>query len=108
MTLVEGVKVDKARVSKNIHVENVDVYEKAMDMIENMEAGDIYFKRLLIDGNKVEAYVYDKLVCKGNYKHVMDAITSGAVKAVVFDLYQKDIKKGTINIGENNYCSFTP
>lgn len=108
VTLVEGIKVEKAKISKDIHVENTAVYNKAMDMIANMEAGDIYFKKLVIDGKKVEAYVYDGLVCKGNYDHVMAEITSGAIKAVVFDLYQKDIKKGTINIGENNYCSFTP
>lgn len=108
VTLIENVKVDRARVDKEIRVENTDVYNKSMDMIANMEAGDLYFKKLLIKGNQVEAYVYDGLVCKGTYEEVMTAITSGALKAVVFDLYQKDIKAGTINIGRNNYCSFTP
>lgn len=108
VTLVENIKVERARVDKEIRVENTALYEKSMDMIANMESGDLYFKKLLVKGNEVEAYVYDSLVCKGGYTDVMDAITSGALKAVVFDLYQKDIKSGTINIGRNNYCSFTP
>lgn len=108
VTLVENIKVERARVDKEIRVENTALYEKSMDMIANMESGDLYFKKLLVKGNEVEAYVYDGLVCKGGYTDVMDAITSGALKAVVFDLYQKDIKSGTINIGRNNYCSFTP
>lgn len=108
VTLVENVKVERARIDKEIRVENTALYEKSMDLIANMEVGDLYFKRVVINGNDVEAYVYDGLVCKGGYTEVMDSITSGALKAVVFDLYQKDIKTGTINIGRNNYCSFTP
>lgn len=108
VTLIENVKVDRARINKEIRVEDTAVYKKSMDMVANMEAGDLYFKRLLIKGNRVEAYVYDGLVCKGTYDEVMASITSGALKTVVFDLYQKDIKTGTINIGGNNYCSFTP
>lgn len=108
VTIVENVKVKKAKVDKEIKVDDKVVYGKAMDLIAAMEAGDLYFKKLHIEGKKVEAYVYDGLVCKGNYDEVMAAVRSGAIRAVVFDLYQKDIKNGTINIGENNYCSFTP
>lgn len=108
VTLIENVKVERARIDKEIRVENTAVYDKSMAMIASMEAGDLYFKKILIEGSEVEAYIFDGLVCKGNYDNVMDAIESGALKTVVFDLYQKDIKKGTINIGRNNYCSFTP
>lgn len=108
VTLVEDVKVEKAKLNKNIHVKNTAVYNKAMSIVAEMEAGDIYFKRLVIDGKNIEAYVYDKLVCKGKYDDVLTAINSGALKAVIYDLYQKDKDSGTINIGHNNYCSFTP
>lgn len=108
VTLVENVKVEKAKLKKDIHVSNTAVYDKAMNIVAEMEAGDIYFKRLVINGSDVEAYVYDGLVCKGSYEDVLTSISSGALRAVVFDLYQKDIDSGTINIGRNNYCSFTP
>ncbi len=107
-TLVENVKVTKAKPDKTIEVKEEETYNKAMEMITATEAGDLYFKRLVIDGNNVEAYVYDKLVCKGKYDNVMESIRSGALKTVVFDLYQKGKKSGVISIGTNNYCSFTP
>lgn len=107
-TLVENVRVKKARLNKQIEVEETVVYEKSMALIKATEEGDLFFKKIIITDNEVEAYIYDKLVCKGKYDDVINVITSGALKAVVFDLYQKDKDRGIINIGSNNYCSFTP
>ncbi|MBQ4596451.1 MAG: FtsQ-type POTRA domain-containing protein [Firmicutes bacterium] len=107
-TYVENVKVKKARLDKPIEVEETAVYDKAMILITAAGEGDLFFKKLNIEGNEVNAYVYDKLVCKGKYEEVLNVIKSGALKAVIFDLYQKDIESGIINIGSNNYCSFTP
>ena len=84
------------------------MYEKAMALVAVTEENDLYFKRIKIAGNDMEGYVYDGLVCKGKYDHVMQCIESGALKAVVFDLYQKGVESGVINISSNNYCSFTP
>jgi hypothetical protein len=67
----------------------------------------MYFKKIVISGSRVNAYVYDNLVCKGEYDNIMTTLENGAIKSVVFDLYQKGTEKGTINIGSNNYCSFT-
>lgn len=110
VTLVENVKVKKAKPDKNIEVkeESSDVYEKALSIVNAAEKGDLYFKKIIIEGNNVEAYIYDSLVCKGDYIDIMDCIESNALKITVFDLYQKDKEKGVINIGSNNYCSFTP
>ena len=42
------------------------------------------------------------------YRNLINSIRSGELKAVVYQLYQNDVSQGTINIGDNNYCSFTP
>lgn len=105
--LVEGVEVENAKLDKKIEVKQTGIYDRAMKLVAVTEAGDIYFKKIKINGNDVEAYVYDKLVCKGKYDNVIRSIESRALKAVIFDLYQKGIEKGVINIGSNNYCSFT-
>lgn len=107
-TMVDGVKVRNAELDRTIEVEETQVYQKAMELIAATEANDLYFKRIVISGRDAEAYVYDELVCKGKYDYLMECIKSGALKAVIFDLYQKDIEKGVVNIGSNNYCSFTP
>lgn len=106
--LVENVKVTKAKKKKTIEVKQTAIYEEAMEIIQRMEDGDLYFKKLSIDGSRVDAYIYDGLVCRGAYDDLLTCMDSGALKTVVFDLYQKGVEAGVINIGSNNYCSFTP
>lgn len=106
--LVENVKVTKAKKKKTIEVKQTAVYEEAMEIIQKMEDGDLYFKKLSIEGSRVDAYIYDGLVCRGAYDDLLTCMDSGALKTVVFDLYQKGVEAGVINIGSNNYCSFTP
>ncbi|MDO4544600.1 MAG: FtsQ-type POTRA domain-containing protein [Bacillota bacterium] len=107
-TVVENVEVNEAKVGKTIKVKEEKIYDKAMKITQAAQEGDLYFKRINIRGNRVEAYIYDGLVCKGKYDNLMEAIESGALKSVVFDLYQNGTESGVINIGSNNYCSFTP
>ena len=110
VTSIADVEVKKAKADRELEVDekDEDVYNKALALINAAEVGDLYFKKIVIQGNAVEAYIYDTLVCKGKYSDVMKCIENGALKATVFDLYQKDREKGVINIGSNNYCSFTP
>ena len=108
VTFVENVTVKKAKEDKKIEVNETDIYDKAIAIIVAAEVGDIYFKRIVIEGKDVTLYVYDTLTCKGEYQDIMKAIESGAIKAVLFDLYQKGKEKGVITVGSNNYCSFTP
>lgn len=107
VTLVENVTLEEAELKDDVKVKETSVYDKSMKMIQVMEDNDLYFKKIKISGSNVEAYVYDTLVCKGRYDNVMTAIKSDALKAVIYDLYQKGKESGVINIGSNNYCSFT-
>ncbi|NLD19312.1 MAG: FtsQ-type POTRA domain-containing protein [Clostridiales bacterium] len=108
VTLIEGVTVEKAKVKKDIEIAETDRYERAQAMIIAAEEGDLYFKKIVMSKVNVQAYIYDTLVCEGRYKDVMDSIEKGALKSVVFDLYQKGAESGVISVGSNNYCSFTP
>ena len=108
VTLVDNIQVENAELKETIEVKESDAYEKAMKVIKAMEDNDLYFKRINIDGNDVQAYVYDTLVCKGKYDNVMSSIKSDALRTVIYNLYQNSIESGVINISSNNYCSFTP
>ena len=108
VTLVEGVTVKNVKLKKTVEVKESAVLEKAMELIKLTEENDLYFKRVKITGSKVEAYIYDGLVCKGRYNNLVECVKNGSLKSVVFDLYQKGTESGVINIGSNNYCSFTP
>lgn len=108
VTLVDGLTVTRVEPGKQIKVKESGTYRKSMELIRTMKRGDLYFKKIKIQGSRVTAYIYDDLVCKGRYRNLINSIESGELKAVVYQLYQNDVSKGTINIGDNNYCSFTP
>lgn len=108
VTMVDDLTVTNAALGKKIRVKENGTYRKSMELIRTMRQGDLYFKEISIKGSLVTAYIYDDLVCKGRYRNLINSIQSGELKAVVYQLYQNDVSKGTINIGDNNYCSFTP
>ena len=79
-----------------------------LDLLIAMNDSDLYFKKVVFNGAKTEAYVYDELKCSGRYDDLMSAISSGTLKKVIYDLYQKGTEEGTVNVYSNDYCFFTP
>ena len=108
VTMVTNVKVLHAEKGSMIEVDDTGVYHRSMNLIHAAKEGDLYFKRIFVKGSLVHAYIYDDLMCTGRYDNVMESLRNGTLKTVVYKLYQEDVDKGTINIGDNNYCSFTP
>ena len=106
-TLVEGITVKAAELKKDIDVKEEDTFQRTMKFIRLTHRNDLYFKRIVMDDGPMEAYVYDELKCVGEYDDMVGVIKSGTLKNVIYDLYQKDIEKGTVNVYGNDYCSFT-
>ena len=107
-TLIEGLTVTAAEKKETIEIKEAWKLEKALDLMKTTEENDLYFKRIVFNGSKVDAYIYDNLKCSGKYDNLMSSITSGTLKKVIYDLYQKNIEKGTVNVYNNDYCFFTP
>ena len=108
VTMIDDMTVTRSEKGSAIKVEETGSYRKAMDLISKARSGDVYFKRIRIKGSMVEAWIFDELLCKGRYDNLVSSMQTGALKSVVYTLYQDDVSKGIINIGDNNYCSFTP
>lgn len=107
VTLVEGITVTEARLKEDVKVKEEDAFADVMKFIRITDRNDLYFKKIVMDGKNMEAYVFDKLKCTGKYDDMVDVIKSGTLKNVIYDLYQKGIEKGTVNVYGNDYCSFT-
>ena len=107
-TLIEGVTVTGAEKKKTIEIKEHQGLERALELLNTTDENDLFFKRVVFKGSKVDAYIYDELKCAGKYDYIMSAIRSGTLKKVVYDLYQKGEEKGTINVYNNDYCFFTP
>ncbi len=107
VTLVEGFDVKKAKLHDKITFESDKSYDKVMNLLAKTSDGDLFFKKVNVSDGRVTAYIYDDLKVKGSYSNVIDSLKSGILKTVVYNLYQKGKKKGTINVSGDNYCSFT-
>ncbi len=107
-TIIEGVTVTGAEKKKTIELKETQGLKRALDLLNTTDENDLFFKRVVFKGSRVDAYIYDELKCAGKYDNVMSAIKSGTLKKVVYDLYQKGEEKGTINVYNNDYCFFTP
>ena len=107
-TIIEGVTVTDAEKKETIRIKETDGLEKTLDLLTAMHESDLYFKRVVFNGAKTDAYIYDDLKCSGRYEDIMSVLTSGTLKKVIYDLYQKGTEKGTVNVYSNDYCFFTP
>ena len=107
-TLIEGVTVTDAEKKETIRIKENNGLERSLELLSLMDESDLYFKKIVFNGSKVDAYVYGDLKCSGKYDNLISAINSGVLKKVIYDLYQKGVEKGTVNVYNNDYCFFTP
>ena len=107
-TMIEGVTVLAAEKKETIRIKENQGLQKTLDLLTAMDESDLYFKRIVYNGSKTDAYIYDSLKCSGKYDNLMSALNSGTLKKVIYDLYQKGVEKGTVNVYNNDYCFFTP
>ena len=107
MTFIKDVDASKAKLREKVEVSDEAAYEKAMQLIATASANDMYFMRISIKGSWVDSCIYDDLYCRGRYDNIESALKEGTLRTVVYRLYQQNVNKGTINVADNNYCSFT-
>ena len=107
-TFIEGVTVTEAEKKETIQIKENLGLERAMEILNLTDESDLYFKRIVFNRGEVDAYIYDELKCSGKYDNLISAISSGTLKKVIYDLYQKGVEKGTVNVYNNDYCFFTP
>ncbi|MBQ0078915.1 MAG: FtsQ-type POTRA domain-containing protein [Eubacterium sp.] len=109
IVLISGIVVNEAEVGSKIGLRKGQdkVFDQMMELVRVTDENDMFFKKIEVADGRVTAYVFDGLKAKGTIRNVTDSLESGTLRTVVYDLYQKDVKKGTINVSADNYCSFT-
>lgn len=108
VTLLTGLTVSKLTTGSRIEAEEKVILETTLNMLDTMENGDIYFKKIDVSKVIIKAYIYDTLVVKGTPKQMTKAIENGDLQKVVNNLLKNDTTRGTINLGNQNYMSFSP
>lgn len=108
ITLLTGLTISKLSVGEAVEAEEESTLETTLAMLDTMEDGDIFFKKIDVSRVIIKAYIYDTLIVKGTPKQMTKAIESGDLQKVVNNLLKNDTTRGTINLGNHNYMSFSP
>ena len=107
ITTIEGFETIDAQKGSRVKLRDEEGFDKTMELLAAVDDNDMFFKKVAVKDGRVAATIYAKIKVSGSYANVMDAIESGTLKTVVYDIYQKGKKKGTIIVSGDNYCSFT-
>ncbi len=105
--LLIGVTVTEAAENEAVKVKEETAYKTAMKLLQKIEAADLYFKTIDVSKVLVKLYVTDNLLCSGKTSNLIIGLEEGNLKAVIYDLYKKKIKKGIVNVGDDQYYSFS-
>ena len=108
LTELTNMKIKKMKIGEKIKVEQEMTLKKTLDVIRAMRKADIFFKRIEIKNVFVTAYIKNDFICKGKPANIIKHLNNGNLKRVISDLYAKNKKKGTITLGDGNYCSYSP
>ncbi len=106
LPLLEGLNVIGSEPGTIIEVSEKWMLEDTMTLLEDMEASDIYFKKIAISPLAVQVYIYDHLYCEGSPGNILENMDE--MQKVVYDLYGKGIRHGVVKVGNDGYFSFNP
>lgn len=106
-TFFDGITVVEAKQGQVIEVKEKEKYQQYMELIDEMNAADLFFRKMNINENNVKLYAKLGLYCSGTKKNVVAGMRDGNLKAVLYTLSKKGVDKGVVNVGDDKYYSFS-
>lgn len=108
MTLISGLSVKSAIPGRMLKVKEPEKLKNGLNILDAMKKRNIFFKKIDMSGESVRIYIYNKLLCKGDYNHLIKHIENKNLEKILYNLYKRKIKKGSIIISNDEYCSYNP
>lgn len=109
LTKIMGITIKTMDSGQKVVTGQQESFNSSLEMIAMAEKNDLFFKSVSIgEKGKTLLNVYDNLYVEGNLEQIKKQIENGNLKGVLSDLYKKKIKRGTVLINGEKYCSFTP
>ena len=106
LTVVNNLEPEKPEPGSALEVKETQILTDTLNMLKDVEEVDLYFKKISVSQHSVKAYIYDNLIVEGSYDNISENL--GNLSIVIDDLHKKKIKRGTIKVSGNGYCSFQP
>lgn len=108
LPLIQGLTVSRLDEGAALEAEQHVRLRQILELIETMEASDMYFKRIAVSEAGIKAYVLDSLICSGTPKSIIEAMEKGNLQKSIKALFDRNIQRGTIKVSGDDYISFSP
>ena len=112
ITMIKGMVVTKLKLGEKVGTENQKLFSSVLRIIRSMNAADMYFVTLDMtsyeDDYQVRAYIYDNLVVRSDLSNLIENLDNGRLHKVADKLFDDEVSRGTIIIGEDGTISFEP
>ena len=106
-TRLTGVEVTRYTMGRVPVVHNTALLEESLKLIGKVNDTGLFFKKLDVSSTLiVHGYITDDLQCTGETEDIIENLEG--IKAIVYDLGQKNTMKGTIYVGKEGYATFSP
>lgn len=106
LTQVDNLSVKEPTPGEALEVTETQILTDTLNMLKSIEKEGLYFKKISVSQHSVKANIYDSLIVEGSYDSINDNLKY--LTQVVEDLHNKKVKRGTIKVSGNGYCSFQP
>ncbi len=108
LTTLYGLTISKLEIGEKLEAEEKATLDSTLKMLDAMQKGDIFFKKIDMSKVVIKAYIYDNFIVKGTPKQIIASLEKGELQKVVNNLFHQETTRGTINMGDHNYMSFSP
>ena len=108
VTMLLGFTIRKMVPGSEVLVEEEQTLDDTMKTLDIIKEGDLYFKKIVVSKNTVDAYIYDGLHVEGTSEELKRAIESGDLKKVLNKIFKKDMDHGRIILGKEERIFYSP
>lgn len=108
LTVIEGVKIKKMKLAKELEGENSKHLNDSYEILNLMKDHKLFFKKIIVDGDKTTIYIYDNLICTGMTSDIKTMIEKNRMQEILKTLIDRGVKRGRIVVSENGYATYIP
>ena len=108
VTVLRDLTVKQGQEGTALEVKENRALNDMLKVLTKAGKSTVTFKKMKENNGVIRGYIYNNLIVRGTCEDICTCIESGKLEAVLYDLYEKNIKYGMISIGADQYCVFSP
>lgn len=106
-TLVTGVSINSCEIGDVPEFDDSAKFREVSSLVRKVNESGLFFKKVeMTSVLSIKGYITDTLICSGESSIILSDLEG--LKAILYDLEQKGVKRGIIKFGEDGYASFSP